>query len=67
MSFYCDNCNDKGCTLCTLQKENDILKKKLAESKEPCIYCKLPAADMGKCKLGFPGCGRADDMLYEPR
>ena len=46
-----------------LRKENDVLRKKLAESKEPCVYCGLPAEDLAKCPHGFPGCGRADDML----
>lgn len=45
----------------TLIKENNALKRILARSAEPCIYCKLSAADMNKCASGFPGCARADD------
>lgn len=46
--------------------ENDILRALLAWGSDPCIYCGLPAADMGKCQSGFPGCGRADDMMVRP-
>lgn len=34
-----------------------------AHSARPCLYCSLPAADMARCEHGFPGCGRADDLL----
>lgn len=47
----------------TLQRENDLLRKKLADSAEPCIYCGLPANEQAKCAHGFPGCARADDQL----
>jgi hypothetical protein len=42
--------------------ENTHLRAALATSKDPCIYCQLPAEEMGKCKRGFPGCARADDL-----
>jgi len=45
------------------RRENDALRKIVAESNLDCIYCGLSASDMGKCAHGFPGCGRADDML----
>lgn len=46
-----------------LRAENDKLRALLANGSDPCIYCGLPKADMAKCEHGFPGCGRADDML----
>lgn len=46
--------------------ENDTLKNILAESDLPCIYCHLPAGDMSKCRSGFPGCARADDLMCKP-
>jgi hypothetical protein len=46
-----------------LRKENDILRGLIADSNMECIYCGLPKAEMAKCPSGFPGCGRADDML----
>lgn len=46
-----------------LRKENDMLRAKFAMSNEPCLYCNLPANRMNECPSGFPGCGRADDML----
>lgn len=49
-----------------LTKENDYMRAVLAYSKEPCVHCKLPAADWGKCSLGFPGCARADDAICRP-
>ena len=42
--------------------ENDKMRALLAYGSDPCIYCGLTKADMAKCKSGFPGCGRADDM-----
>lgn len=45
-----------------LREENDRLRKFIAESDLDCMYCGLPKADMAKCELGFPGCGRADDL-----
>jgi hypothetical protein len=49
--------------LARLRQENDIMRKLIAESDLDCMYCGLPKADMAKCHLGFPGCGRADDLL----
>jgi hypothetical protein len=46
-----------------LAAENDRLRRLLASSNADCPYCGLPAADMAKCASGFPGCGRADDMM----
>lgn len=46
-----------------LRAENDKLRAILATSNEPCVYCGLRAEDMAKCASGFPGCGRADDMM----
>lgn len=45
-----------------LERENTHLRAALATSKDPCIYCQLPAEEMAKCRSGFPGCARADDM-----
>lgn len=45
------------------RKEADSLRLFIAKSDLPCIYCGLPKADMGKCASGFPGCGRADDLV----
>lgn len=45
-----------------LLDENTRLRAALAVSKDPCAYCQLPAEEMAKCKSGFPGCARADDM-----
>jgi len=50
----------------TAQAENERLRAALANSKDPCIYCSLPADEFAKCKLGFPGCSRADDMAGCP-
>jgi hypothetical protein len=46
-----------------LRAENDELRFQLANGAGPCIYCKLPADKMAECPAGFPGCGRADDLL----
>lgn len=48
-----------------LERENDVLRKRLAVSNADCPYCGLPAADMAQCAHGFPGCGRADDIMIE--
>lgn len=37
----------------------------LASSSANCPYCDLPADEMAKCPAGFPGCGRADDLMYD--
>jgi hypothetical protein len=49
-----------------LMDENDRLRAALAHSKDPCVYCSLPAEEMAKCRAGFPGCARADDMMLCP-
>lgn len=46
-----------------LEIENTKLRKLLADSPADCPYCGLSKADMARCASGFPGCGRADDML----
>lgn len=51
--------------LVRLRKENDALRKIVAESSMDCIYCGLSRDDMNRCRSGFPGCARADDMLAE--
>lgn len=48
--------------LAEVRIENTRIRAALAVSKDPCIYCQLPAADIGKCAAGFPGCARADDI-----
>lgn len=64
----------------TLHEENARLKKSLldldhesrrfrggiANSKIDCVYCGLSKDDMAKCASGFPGCGRADDIVCDP-
>ncbi len=46
--------------------ENTRLRAALANSDQPCIYCSLSAKDWAKCKIGFPGCDRADDAMGCP-
>jgi len=46
--------------------ENTRLRAALATSKDPCVYCKLPKEEMAKCRSGFPGCARADDLMGCP-
>jgi hypothetical protein len=46
-----------------LRDENTILRGIIAYSELPCVYCGLSKDDMSRCASGFPGCGRADDML----
>ena len=48
------------------EDENAQLRAALAVSKDPCLYCQLPADEMAKCESGFPGCGRADDLMGCP-
>lgn len=50
----------------TVQGENTRLRAALAASELACVYCQLPAEEMAKCKSGFPGCARADDMTGCP-
>jgi hypothetical protein len=45
-----------------LRRENNCMRKLIADSNMDCVYCGLSRADMGKCASGFPGCARADDM-----
>lgn len=49
-----------------LQAENHRLRAALANSKDPCVYCSLPAEEFAKCQHGFPGCARTDDMSLCP-
>lgn len=42
-------------------KENNTLRALLPKLEAPCAYC--GDSDISKCKLGFPGCSQADDML----
>jgi hypothetical protein len=46
----------------SLRKENDTLRRILANSNDICVYCGLTKASMAECVHGFPGCHRADDM-----
>lgn len=46
-----------------LKAENTRIRAALAVSKDPCIYCSLPAEDWAKCQHGFPGCDRGDDAM----
>jgi hypothetical protein len=53
-------------TIEEVERENTKLRGILANSPLPCLYCALPKADMAKCPSGFPGCGRADDIVLDP-
>jgi hypothetical protein len=57
--------SDHDKILARFKEENDKLRGLLAKSDLDCIYCGLPKKDMGRCYLGFPGCGRADDLMLE--
>lgn len=46
--------------------ENNQLRAALASSNDPCLYCQLPKDEMTKCRSGFPGCARADDLMGCP-
>lgn len=46
-----------------LRVENDTLRGLLARGDKDCPYCGLPAADIAKCRSGFPGCARMDDIM----
>lgn len=48
--------------LTILRDENTRLRAALAVSKDPCIYCTLPADQIMRCSSGFPGCARTDDI-----
>lgn len=61
------NSNDpKDELILQLRQENDKLRFILADSNLPCIYCELSKSEMLKCRSGFPGCGRADDLMIMP-
>lgn len=45
-----------------VEAENNHLRRLLATSNLPCIYCELSVEDMNKCVHGFPGCARGDDL-----
>lgn len=49
-----------------LRDENARLRAALAVSKDPCLYCALPASEWSKCASGFPGCARGDDAMLCP-
>jgi len=48
-----------------MQRENR-LRHRIAVGPGACLYCELPADKMFGCASGFPGCGRADDMVALP-
>jgi hypothetical protein len=50
-----------------LEKENSVLRGLVAKGKGDCAYCQLPAAEIMKCKMGFPGCARMDDIMCTPQ
>jgi len=52
--------------LAEVSKENDKLRGLLAWGNDPCVYCTLPRAEMQRCRSGFPGCARGDDMMAMP-
>lgn len=65
--FIDNRCEGGGWpTYVELEAENAHLRAALAMSKDPCLYCQLSKDDMAKCKSGFPGCARADDMMGCP-
>jgi hypothetical protein len=49
--------------LLEIRRENDVLRGLLARGDKDCVYCGLPAAEISKCRSGFPGCARMDDMM----
>ena len=57
--------SDHDKILARFKEENDKLRGILAKSDLDCVYCGLPKKDMGRCYFGFPGCGRADDLMLE--
>lgn len=62
----CSNCERLTAALAAAERDNTHLRSALAVSKDPCRYCQLPAEEMAKCRSGFPGCDRADDMMGCP-
>lgn len=61
--YFLDECMQLEAEGLAAQIENDLLRGLLAKGDEDCIYCGLPAADIAKCKSGFPGCARMDDIM----
>ena len=55
--------SDLDARISILEKENDKLRFIIADSDLDCIYCGLKKCEMLKCASGFPGCGRADDLM----
>lgn len=51
--------------VCELREENHKLRTVIAKSDLDCIYCNLPKSQMSLCRSGFPGCGRADDLIRD--
>ena len=47
-------------------RENDVMRGIIANSDMDCVYCSLPKAEMSRCRSGFPGCGRMDDIVLAP-
>ncbi len=58
--------DDHTAEIARLRAENDKLRKLLADAPIPCVYCGLSHEDLNRCQHGFPGCGRADDMMGDP-
>lgn len=50
-------------TVARLTIENNLMRHLIAASDMDCLYCHLPKAQMNRCASGFPGCGRADDLM----
>ena len=46
--------------------ELGVLRATVANRGGPCIYCALPKEEWARCRLGFPGCDRADDAMLCP-
>lgn len=61
--YFLDECMQLEAEGIAAQIENDLLRGLLAKGGKDCIYCGLPAADIAKCKSGFPGCARMDDIM----
>jgi hypothetical protein len=64
MLDYAERTENEESELARLRRENDFMRKLIADSDLPCVYCGLSRDDMGKCLHGFPGCARADDMMH---
>lgn len=58
--------NARELALAALECDVIAIRAALAMSDQPCVYCSLPASEMNRCELGFPGCDRADDALGCP-